>query len=258
MKCGECQSSNIKNITYVEHKTSGAYYYRCLDCLKDNWLYLSSEMTTSADVVIVMGSHKKKVYKDELNKSLCPVCDSETHIDMKADHFKDELPLIHPMRLSCAKKGCDFVMNMIFYNSPKSYFTHAIGLAKSVVKVSSEASIVLAVSSLEVYLEKAFYFSNEKNRFLCIERKINFQNIKDVKKSYKNLVNIDLPNLVDNRIWESISNLIKVRHRIVHNGGFDKYYDQIEIAENEAESAINDIQKFVSELDNKMSMECYI
>ncbi|MGZ8225487.1 MAG: hypothetical protein ACXWT3_02470 [Methylococcaceae bacterium] len=257
-KCETCNSSNIKGIAYEAHKNNGAFYFRCLDCLSQNWLFISTEKITSANIIIVYGSYKKKIYKDQIENLNCPLCKSDTHADLETKYFKDELPLIYPMKIICTNDNCQFASNYIFWNCPYSFFEHAIGLAKLVVEKSGEASVVLAVAALETYFEKAFYFSNSKNKYLAQERKINFQNIKDVKKSYQNLMNIELPSLIGNHIWENICNAIKKRHRIVHCGGFDEYYEQIEITESDAKNIIYDIEGLIKILDKKIFDECLI
>lgn len=252
VKCKTCGSSNIKKIGYEAHKNNGAFYYRCLDCLAQNWLFISTEKTTSADIVIVYGTHKKHIYKKEIESLTCPICKSETHSNAESEYFRDELPLIFPLKIFCTNQECNFVSNMIFWNCPDSFFQHTIGLAKSVLSNSGEAAVILAVAALETYLEKAFYFSNEENRFLCKDRKINFQNLTDVKKSYKYLLNINLPTLVDNPTWEKITDAIKKRHRIIHYGGFDEYYEQIEVTEDLAKEIVERIESLVKAVDKKI------
>lgn len=225
-----------------------------MNCLKDTFLFISSERSvSSSDIAVFPGSSKSTYYRGLFQQFKCPVCDSiwgPLGIDLASFYYH----LILPVLASCSK--CKERFNVVFYDTPWTYYSEADRLGDTVLEVSPAAALVFYVAALENFLTKAFAFSSEENRLLVLQRKVSFQDLRTAKKIFREQYATNLPQLCGNAAWQAIMAAVQDRHSIVHNAGHDKNLNPINITHERARIVLKHIESLVSNLDPIMKRKC--
>lgn len=250
--CRECGKKTIRLIAYETSERVGGVKGRCANCQANFWIFLSEEHLWSADLLIVVGSSKDHEYREQLKGLKCKKCQSRMEIQFKRPDNEYDFLMILPMLMVCTNKVCDCRINTIFWDTPKCYFKLALKLAEEVIPHSPKAALVFIVSALETYLQKAFMFQSLDNKFLVQKRKVNFQSLSDASEVYKQFLDLDLKQILDNKEWEIISNSITRRHGLIHNSGLDRHFEEICVEGSEIEPLKELVVKFVNIINEKL------
>ncbi len=234
MRCSKCSGSRMGLVAVELNPPAAAVMTRCLDCLEEEFCFVTSEKTTSPDIAIFEGSSKSLLYEGLFKKFTCPrpTCHALWD-DLGIDKDRYALKNILPVLARCSK--CRERFNIIFWDHPLTYFDHAAKLGNTLLKVSPEAALVFYASALENFLQKAFIFASDFNLFLSNNRKVSFQNLNEANKIYKEYFEIDLVDISGKADWQELQRCLQNRHSIVHNAGHDKNFMPIEVSEDDAQ-----------------------
>lgn len=244
-ECRECGMKSIRLIAYEISGSVGAVLGRCNSCRTLLWVFFSQDGAWSADLIIAIGSSKSGAYREQLKSLECKMCGSKMEVQFKKPDNEYDFLLVLPMMVACTNKKCDCRLNVIFWDTPKSYFQLALKFAEEVIPYSPRAALVFIVSALETYLQKAFMFKSPSNKFLVQKRKVNFQHLEEANDIYKQFMGIDLKLNISNQEWELLANSITRRHGLIHNSGLDRNFEEILVDANEIEPLKKLVVKFV-------------
>ena len=250
--CRECGKNSVRLIAYEHSEKVGGVLGRCDECRTLFWAFFSQEQPWSADLIIAIGSSKSGAYREQLKGLECTKCSSKMEVNFKKPDNEFDFQMILPIMLICANKKCDCRQNIIFWDTPKSYFHLALKLAEEVIPHSSRAALVLIMSALETYLQKAFMFQSPKYKYLVQQRKVNFQSLKESGDIYKEFMGIDIKSVISNQEWESLANSITRRHGLIHNSGLNRHFEEIIVESNEIEPLKALVIKFVGGVNSKL------
>lgn len=251
-ECRECRKKSIRLIAYETSERVGGVMGRCTNCRAFFWVFLSEERLWSADLIICIGSSKRGAYREQLKDLKCVKCSSKMEVQFKRLDSEYDFLMVLPMLVVCTNKVCNFRLNVIFWDTPKSYFQLALKLAEEVIPHSPRAALVFIVSALETYLQKAFIFQSPANKFLVQKRKVNFQSLSESNEIYKQFMGMDLKPIINNHEWEIIANSITRRHGLIHNSGLDKHFEEIHVETDEIEPLKELVVKFVNGINAKL------
>ncbi|MGV7229109.1 MAG: hypothetical protein ACQ9IQ_10670 [Nitrospirales bacterium] len=254
-ECKECRKKSIRLIAYEISERLGGVLGRCKKCRELFWVFFSQERLWSADLLICIGSSKSKFYREQLIDLKCKKCSSKMEVQFKKSDNEFDFLMILPMLVVCRKIGCGCKMNVIFWDTPKSYFQLALGLAEEVIPHSPRAALVFVVSALETYLQKAFMFHSLQNKYLVQKRKVSFQSLKDSNENFKQFMDVDLKPIISNPEWEALANSITKRHGLIHNAGLDRDFEEIIVDEKEIEPLKALVTKFVEGANAKLEKD---
>lgn len=250
--CRECGEKAIRLLAYETSGKVGGFVGRCKECNSLFTGFFSEERPWSADLIIAHGSSKSIAYRDDIERMRCPLCNSSMQIRFQKSADEYDVLTVLPMMVSCTQPGCECKINVIFWDTPKSYFHVAMNLADEVTPCSPRVGLVFLVSAFETYLQKAFMFQSPRNKFLIERRKVNFQSLKEARDVYRQFMDVDIKDFTNNQGWEILTNAIKDRHGLIHNAGLNRRFEEI-VVTNERVGALKQVVvDFIDQLNPEL------
>lgn len=248
MRCSRCSESRMGLVAVELNPPAAAIMTRCLNCMCEAFCFVTSEDTTSPDTAIFPGSSKSRRHEDLFKQFTCPACHALWD-DLDIDKDLYDLKTILPVLARCSK--CRERFNVIFWDSPLTYFDYAVDVGNALLEVSPEAALVFYACALENFLQKAFVFASDFNRFLVKRRRASFQDMKEAKAIYKEYFKIDLVAL-SGTDWQAIVEAVTKRNMIVHNAGHDHRFMPIDVSKDYAQQFRDTVTDLVKDKLDKL------
>ncbi len=241
-RCVKCTGS-MNVVAHDLNETCGVMMLRCSSCLEDEFLFITRERTTSADVCVFQMAPKLKTTRSLFDGFKCLSCKRELE-GITVDTAAYDIKTIVATHLRCGH--CGECMNIVFWDPPRNYFAYSIQLGDSVRMASAYAALVFYVSALENYLQKSFLAASSFNKFLVLTRRVSFQNLHEASALFKQYFNLELPKIAGDR-WEIMMGAVKKRNMIIHNAGHDKAFNRIDVDDHAVETIRTAIHGFVDD-----------
>lgn len=251
--CPKCKETSLRLLGYEVSDKVAALFGRCKQCREPVFAFLCDEPPESPDVVVVMCSAKDEDTRTQLRELSCPVCNSTLKILHKRDSKDYDIQRLLPVQVRCPVcSGC--LYNIIFWDRPEYYFGQALALADEVIPCSPRGGLVFLISALETFLQKAFLFQSKSNKFLVERRKVSFQSLEQAHDFYSRFMDVDLKALATDSQWNMLANAVRDRHGLVHNAGFDKGFELIEVSSSDLPPLRAAIVDFVNALTDSLEL----
>jgi hypothetical protein len=252
--CRHCIKPEMKPLEYSYNWKNQfeTIMVRCLKCLNHEWItvqYLASglyandknQVVDIIDEVVDIENLENKIY-------LCDKCSQPYNM------YGADTPTIHKtIMTSCfATKilrcdTCNERRNLIYLCSPIKYFESLMTMAKHCNEPF--AAIVFTASAIEAFISKC-YASYKATSSVPVElKKTNFQSSEDIKILLRESEIV----LTSNNYWESLTTILKARHAIIHNAGFDKNnsYKKVYFSKDKLEEHIENVQLLIQQINKE-------
>lgn len=251
--CPKCKEISLRLLGYEVSDKVAALFGRCKQCREPVFTFFSEGPPESPDIVVVMCSAKDESTRKELRELPCPECNATLEILHKRDSKDYDIQRLLPVQVKCPNcSGC--LYNIIFWDRPEYYFRQALVLADEVIPCSPRGGLVFLISALETFLQKVFLFQSTSNKFLVKDRKVNFQSLQEAHKIYSQVMDVDLKALATDSQWNMLANAVRDRHGLIHNAGFDKEFELIEVNSSDLPPLRAAIVDFVNALTNSLEL----
>ncbi len=220
-KCNACLST----VSAAVNSPVAAVLGRCATCLKEEFYFITSEPTSSVDIIVIMGPQTAPQYVAELNAIDCRKCGSR--MVPRPALQKGTIRNVVPVLLSC--ESCKSAANFIFWDTPLFYFEHCVRVGSSLIDVSPEAAVVFYVAAVENFLQKTFLFAGDFNIFLVERRRVSFQQLREARDIFDSYFGVDISKAAGVDNWTALQDAVQKRHYIVHNAGHDKNFAPVAV-----------------------------
>jgi hypothetical protein len=255
--CPKCGKPNLALLGYEISGNIAAIFSRCKQCLNPIFTFLSEEPPESNDLIIVMNSAKDKSICEQIRTLKCPECNLPLEVIYKRESNDYDIQRLLPAQIRCTKCPRS-LRNIVFWDRPEYYYQQALKIVDEVINSSPRAALAFLVSAFETYLQKSFLFQSTSNKFLVERRKVNFQSLDEAKDLYMQFMDLDIKNLVTDGEWTILKKGAQNRHGLIHNAGFNRRFESIEVNSSDVSELRTAITNFVNALTKNLESKALL
>lgn len=247
--CKECGSKYLRPMAFVRGINNSAFCYECMDCHKNDFFVYTKKAMTSPDLIINIVDSVNDLndqIRNEPSSGKCSKCNMGILSSIEASKCNRMCLDI----IECNK--CKFSIPAIsIVRDTLIAYSYNIKLAKKVANDYPEIAVVFSISALETYFRQIFEYRSELNKFLVKKRRINFQNLQEIKIVLKKEFGINIVNLIESD-WQFLVEATKWRNRIIHHASLDENGIKLGVTKQKIDQLIQLIERLIFKVEMKL------
>jgi hypothetical protein len=131
--------------------------------------------------------------------------------------------------------------------TPPDYLRINIYRARNLIQYDVAAAIILGVSAFEAFCSDYFAAIGDFEKYLVDSRRISFQQLDVANNIFKIRMNLDLAS--DTASWETLNQIFKVRHILIHRGGVQKDGTLVRVTKQLAKQGLDAIEAIIQKIE---------
>lgn len=253
--CHSCQSCAWRVVTQGTTDLCRSFLARCARCIEPPLFLYSSIVTLySGDVVVFVRSLPVSEFVTQFNSLVCRECAGALHPSPSIEEVDASPEQVLPFLVRC--DTCSRALNFVLWDRPEHYFAYSLEIAAE-AKDAPRARLVLTVSALESFLQKAFVLQSRFNQHLVASRRVSFQ-LKDARQVYKAYFGFDILEGFGDDEWQLLAEAVQARNAIVHNAGLDRQHKRIVLTHEYVEKVVASIRLLVDHVADGLRRRCVL